>query len=343
MARVNIVVSCYNYGHFLEACVQSALSQTGVDLRVTIVDDASTDHSAKVAEGLAERDSRVRLISMPQNVGMIPAVNAGLRAADGDYFIKLDADDLLPPGSLSRSLALLEQHPNVGFVYGRPRHFTGAAPRPRRGRPRRTIWSGPDWFTLRCQRGVNCISQPEVVIRMQTLRRAGDFNVNLRHTSDLEMWMRLASIADVGYIGGVDQGFYRVHPNSMQRTTNAGVMTDLVGRRHAFVSALAFAQGRVGETAELETIVRRKLAGEALDGACRAFDRDRLDASPLDALVDFALATFAHAETLPEWDALQQRKRRGRRSRWALTSLVPALLRRAREEIAYACWLKMGV
>ena len=237
---------------------------------------------------LQQKDSRVQLLALEKNVGMIPAVNRGISETTGEFFVKLDADDLLPPGSLKRSVDLLEQNPNVGFVYGRPRHFTGSVPKPRWGLPRWKIWSGTEWFALRCKVGVNCISQPEVMIRGAALREIGGYNVALRHTSDVEMWLRLSTMADVGRINGVDQGYYRVHPNSMQRTVNAGVMTDLIGRREAFISTFAAAGERLPGAAELEATVRRTLAAEALDEACRIYDRDVLDPQLERRLTDFA-------------------------------------------------------
>jgi glycosyltransferase involved in cell wall biosynthesis len=344
MASVDVVIPCYNYGHFLEACVQSVLAQEGVDVKALVVDDGSTDQSAAVASALSERDSRVRLISLPKNVGMIPAVNRGIGEVTGEYFVKLDADDLLPPGSLKRSIALLERYPNVGFVYGRPRHFTGAVPpRPRGGRPRWSIWSGAEWFALRCRLGVNCISQPEVVIRSSALQEVGGYNVGLPHTSDVEMWLRLSAMSDVGRINGVDQGYYRVHPNSMQRTVNAGLMTDLVGRREAFISTFAAVGDRLRGAAELEVMVRRKLAAEALDDACRTYDRDLVDPQLEAKLVDFATTTYPAATSLPEWSGLQKRRKRGRQSRWMPRSLLAAANRRIRGEIAHFRWVRTGV
>ena len=341
---VTVLIPCYNYGHFLHQCLASVLGQTGVDVKVLVVDDASTDQSVSVAASFAEKDSRVRLISLPQNVGMVSAVNRGLREIEGDFFVKLDADDLLPPGSLSRSVALLERYPNVGFVYGRPRHFTGKfPPRTRLGRLRWAVWPGAEWLALRCRLAVNCISQPEAMIRSSTLRAVGEFNVKLPHTSDVEMWLRLAMVSDVGRINGVDQGYYRVHPNSMQRTIHAGAMTDLVGRREAFVSAFSAAGERLHDSTALQSTVRRKLAAEALDGACRAHDRDRVDPIIENKLVEFAFATYPAASTLPEWQRLQKCRSRGRRSRWAPGSLVAAAFRRSREEIAYLRWLRTGV
>lgn len=338
----------------------SVLAQEGVDVTVLIVDDASTDQSARVAATLARQDPRVQFISLQKNLGMIRAVNHGLREIDGKYFVKLDADDLLPQGSLKRSVALLEQYPNVGFVYGRPLLFFDDGSSDMSGRPlwtfrsatawlasfggpRYTVWDGDKWFAIRYQRALNCISQPEAVIRTSVLRLVGEYNVGLPHTSDLEMWLRLATVSDVGHINGVVQGYYRIHPNSMQRTVNAGTLTDLIGRRGAFISALSVAGERLGGLPELEATVRRKLAAEALDRACRAYDRDRMDSLQEDKLVEFAIATFPAAAALPEWHDLQRRRKRGRRSRLGPRSLVPALLRRTREEIAYLRWARTGV
>jgi len=319
------------------------LTQKGVDVRVIVIDDASSDESASVATELSRQDPRVKLVLLPNNLGMVRAVNRGLHEIEGEYFVKLDADDLLSEGSLQRSVALLQRYPDVGFVYGRPQHFKGdVPPRSRLRHPRWTVWPGAEWLTIRYSRAVNCISQPEAVIRTATLRIVGEYNVKLPHTSDLEMWLRLAAISDVGRINGVDQGYYRVHPGSMQRTINAGLLTDFEGRRDAFLSAISAAAVRV-RGADLETTVRRALAAQALDCACRAFDRDRLDAVPVDELVAFATATFSGATALPEWRALQRRRLRGRRSRWAPSSLVASILRRSREEIAYARWLRTGL
>jgi Glycosyl transferase family 2 len=343
MAKVDVVIPCYNYGHFLTPCVESVLAQDGVDVNVLVVDDGSADQSVAIARALAAKDSRVQLLALEKNVGMIPAVNRGISETTGEFFVKLDADDLLPPGSLKRSVDLLEQNPNVGFVYGRPRHFTGSVPKPRWGLPRWKIWSGTEWFALRCKVGVNCISQPEVMIRGAALREIGGYNVALRHTSDVEMWLRLSTMADVGRINGVDQGYYRVHPNSMQRTVNAGVMTDLIGRREAFISTFAAAGERLPGAAELEATVRRTLAAEALDEACRIYDRDVLDPQLERRLTDFAITTYPAVASLPEWDGLEKRRKRGRKSRWMPSSLLAAAVRRSRWEIARLRWVRTGV
>ena len=195
---VTVLVPCHNYAHYLPHCMRSVLDQTDVDVDVFVIDDASTDGSVDVASKIARQDSRVRLVSLPDNIGMVPALNYGLSHGIGDYFVKLDADDMLTPGSLRRSLLFFERHPDVGFVYGRPRHFTGdVPPRERVGRPRWTVWPGEHWLALRYGRAFNCISQPEVVIRTSALRQASI------QTRLLSMWMRPSSKAATTKLGGV--------------------------------------------------------------------------------------------------------------------------------------------
>jgi hypothetical protein len=343
-STVTVLIPCYNYAHYLEQCVRSVLDQANVEVDVLIIDDASTDRSADVASAMARQDSRVRLVSLPRNIGMVPAVNYGLNRVIGDYFVKLDADDMLTPGSLQRSLSLFERYPNLGFVYGKPLHFTGdVPPKARVGKPQCTIWSGTHWLALRYQRAVNCISQPEAVIRTSALRQVGPYNTNLPHTSDLEMWLQLSAIAPVGRINRVDQGYYRVHSGSMQRTVNAGLLKDFVGRRDAFLNALSAVGDRTHFAPALEKTVRKELARQALDCCCRAFDRERVAAVPVLELAEFAFATFPASATLPEWKGLERRRRQGMRSRWSPDSLIFSVMRRTREEVAHLRWVRTGV
>ena len=59
MPAVDVVVPCYNYGRYLKSCVGSLLSQEGVDVRVLIIDDTSTDDSPQIGAAIAASDPRV--------------------------------------------------------------------------------------------------------------------------------------------------------------------------------------------------------------------------------------------------------------------------------------------
>src|SRR6266436_2977703 len=84
MSRVNVIVPCYNYGHYLRECVESVLSQEGVDVRVMIIDDCSPDNTPQVAAELMSRDSRIEYRRHEKNIGHIATYNEGLEWASGD-------------------------------------------------------------------------------------------------------------------------------------------------------------------------------------------------------------------------------------------------------------------
>src|SRR5207245_10444433 len=103
MRRVDVIVPCYNYGRFLPSCINSVLSQEGVEVRVLILDDASTDGSGDVAEELAEQDRRVTVRRHRTNRGHIATYNEGIEWVAGDYTLLLSADDMPTDGALGRA------------------------------------------------------------------------------------------------------------------------------------------------------------------------------------------------------------------------------------------------
>jgi len=341
---ITALVPAYNYARYLPECARSVLTQRDVDVRLLIVDDCSTDETPAVTADIADNDARVSVIRNDPNRGHIPSVNRGLEQVETEYVLKLDADDLLTPGALARATALLEAHREVAFVYGRPKHFRGEAPHAGESRASRwTIWSGRDWVARRCESGINVISQPEVVIRTDVLRTALPIRTELPHTSDLHLWMQLASLGDVGRINGPAQGFYREHAASMQRTVHAGAIFDLRARRDAFDSFFAAEGALLEGAAELHTLARRTLAESALDAACRAFDRGRAHDAPVDEFAAFALETCSDGRRLPGWAALERRRsvgaaRAGRHPRF----VAAAVRRRAFEEIGRWRWKRTG-
>lgn len=343
---VTAVVPTYNYGRYLRASAESVLDQPHVDVRLVIVDDGSTDETPQVTSELAARDARVTVIRNPSNLGQIRSVNLGLSLVESEYVVKLDADDLIAPGALARATALLDANPEVAFVYGRPRHFSGPMPAARRRRRASwAVWSGRDWVAQCCRSGNNAISQPEVVMRTEHLRRAGPLSEDLPHTFDLNIWLRLASLGDVGRVNGPTQGYYRVHDQSLQRTVHSGQLFGLRARRAAFDAALAAGGCGLSDVSELHAAARRALAAEALSRACHAYDRGYTgeDDEPVDEFEQFAMETWRDAPTLPEWRALQRRHAIGpTRAPRRPQFFAAAVARRASAELGRWHWLRTG-
>lgn len=95
--RVSIVVPVYNTRPYLRECIESALGQTHPRTEVVAVDGGSTDGSADL---LAEYGGAVRVVSLPGS-GISEALNAGIRAAGGEWIKRLDSDDALLPTAVA--------------------------------------------------------------------------------------------------------------------------------------------------------------------------------------------------------------------------------------------------
>lgn len=342
---VSVLVTCYNYSQFLRDSVQSALDQTGVQIDVVIVDDRSSDDSPTVAARLAEADERVRVVLHEHNLGLVPTLNEQKGALTGKYVVKLDADDLLPPGAVERAVALLEAFPRVGFVYGTAVHFEGLPPADASPTAESwTLWSGEQWLRLIARGGANVISQPEVVIRREALDQVGDYNEELPHTSDMEMWLRLACRWDVARVNGPAQGYYREHDQSMQRTVNAGWTTDLRGRLDAYESALGSAPRDMPARAELLATARHRMGRTALGEAISAYDRGRTGTVDVGELLRIAMDADPTVFEGRLGRAFEWRRRVGaERSTRHPVFVAESILRRISWEAAVRRWRRNGV
>jgi succinoglycan biosynthesis protein ExoO len=97
---VSVIMPVYNGAPWLSAAVESVLSQTLSNLELLIVDDASVDDTAHIAEKFASRDSRVQLLRQASNRGQAAARNLALARARGVWIAPVDADDEIRPDRL---------------------------------------------------------------------------------------------------------------------------------------------------------------------------------------------------------------------------------------------------
>jgi len=102
--RFSVIVPVHKVQGYLHACLDSVLGQSYRDIEVIAVDDRSPDGCGAILDAYAARDERVRVLHLPENVGLGRARNAGMPHATGDYLFFLDSDDTLTPGAL-RALA----------------------------------------------------------------------------------------------------------------------------------------------------------------------------------------------------------------------------------------------
>lgn len=341
--RVSVVVPCYNYGHFLPACVRSVLDQTGVDVDVLIVDDASPDGSAAVAHRLAEEDPRVRVIAHEVNRRHIATYNEGLAAVDGEFVLLLSADDMLAPGSLARSAAVLRARPDVTFVYGFSPSFADEPPPARTTVRSWSIWPGREWVEQMCRRMSNPVATPEVVMRNSVMRELVGYDDRLPHAADFLLWLRAAARGEVARINGADQAFYRHHGGNMHMEMYAGVHTDLVQRRLTFEVLFEQDATFFPPDHDLLAVAMRSLAREALTTVVLADAAGDRDEQARAQLVAFAEEVWPRDRDPQLWRLLDRRR--------VITAVPPRfgwrLVRRAVDDVTgrvrWRQWRRTGL
>jgi hypothetical protein len=143
-------------------------------------------------------------------------------------------------------------------------------------------------------------------VRTSLQKKVGGYDARLPHSADLEILMRLAAHADVGYVRGVDQAFYRLHGRNM--TVERSKVVDLRQRQLAFDVLLETCGGTLADPDHLHKTVRRKLSWEAVWRASRAYDRGRTDQVSVDELVAFALDCWPAIAQTPVYRGLRFRQ-----------------------------------
>lgn len=116
--KVTVYVPCHDYGRFLEQALASVVGQTFTHWEIVIIDDGSTDETAKIAASFVERDpQRVRVFRNEERQGLPVCSNLAFDQARGEYIVRLDADDYLDESALLVLASYLDTHPEVALVY----------------------------------------------------------------------------------------------------------------------------------------------------------------------------------------------------------------------------------
>jgi glycosyltransferase involved in cell wall biosynthesis len=121
MSKISVVIPCYNQAEYLDESVGSVLAQTFQDFEIIIIDDGSDDEeSIRILDNF--KKPKTRIIRIP-NSGPSIARNTGIKAAEGEYILPLDADDRIGPKYLEKSFEILDNNDKIGIVYCKAEFF----------------------------------------------------------------------------------------------------------------------------------------------------------------------------------------------------------------------------
>ena len=208
---VSIIIPCYNAERWVAAAIESALCQSYPRTEVIVVDDGSTDASLDV---IKQFDSKLTWLSTP-NRGPSAAMNAGFKAARGDWVQFLGSDDLLHPQKIHLSLESCADNPSIEFAWA-PNTSVGEE------------FSLDDvrelqYVDLQITLSRNALLAPyapsAAMFRSKFLERVGYWNESLRRWVDLEYHARIA--AQLPLYARLSKPLYFYRQHSGERISNS--------------------------------------------------------------------------------------------------------------------------
>ena len=115
MPKITAYIPAHNYGKFIKRCIDSVLAQKFYDWELIVINDGSTDNTAELLTSYAN-NKKIRIIQQEKK-GLTTTNNIALRLSQGEYIMRLDADDYLDENALLVLSNILDTHPDVGLVY----------------------------------------------------------------------------------------------------------------------------------------------------------------------------------------------------------------------------------
>lgn len=262
---ISVVMSVYNNADTLAAAMDSILAQAGVSFEFVIIDDGSTDASARMLDDYARHDARIRVEHQP-NRGLTLALIRGCELARSAWIARQDADDRSLPGRLSALKELADRNPGAAMLASSTR-YVGP--------------EGEDLFTVTCTTdsdlarrqicdlGIGPPAHGCVMFSRDVYRAVGGYRTCFYYGQDSDLWIRIAEVGPVVYTDNVLYE-YRLSPGAISGARKR------MQKEFGLIGQACRDARRRGEDEQLYLAQAEKLRGEALASrTLTASPRDR--------------------------------------------------------------------
>lgn len=213
--RVSVIIATYNAARFLEAAIESVLTQTYKHYEVIVVDDGSTDNTPAIVAKFGKQCTYL----WQANAGPSSARNHGISNSRGEVIAFLDADDAWLPNKLEAQVERLTERPEVGLL-DTAYYLCDEKLYPVRYQPATKLDKNAleDMFE-----NFKTPLTSSIVVRRELIQKVSGFDVSLRVMEDHDLCLRLAQLCEFDCLGD-PHVYYRVH--SANSLTNGRVILD---------------------------------------------------------------------------------------------------------------------
>jgi glycosyltransferase involved in cell wall biosynthesis len=224
MAKATVVIATHSRPTLLVRAVESA-QLTCKEVEVVVVDDASVDETAEMCGKLCD----VRYVRVDRNQRVAGARNIGVLNSSSEYITFLDDDDYRLPGSLDAQVAILDERPEVGMVYGRASladqngAILGQYP------DSATLPEGDVFWDLLASNFICCHT---AVFRKSCLNKIGMLDASMSGIDDWDLWVRIAEMYPVAAVDMPVSVWRQGTFSSGQGSSNVAKMVSMAVNAH---------------------------------------------------------------------------------------------------------------
>ncbi len=217
--KISIIMPVYNGVEHLNECIQSILAQTYTNFELLVLDDGSTDNSARIAQNID--DPRVRVIMCEHD--FTTTLNIGITSSKGEFIARMDCDDIMFPNRLQMQIDILKANNNIAVCSTYAQTF---------GLVEKVIGQGSgniDNALSNFLRG-NYIIHPSVMLRSSFVREHQIAYKNHPYAEDYRMWVDICAAGGEFYVIPVPLIYYRISENqiSIQHRTKQDETATLI-------------------------------------------------------------------------------------------------------------------
>ncbi len=185
--KISVVMPVYNGGKYLKQSLKSILNQTYKNFELIVVNDGSTDSTAKILTTI--NDKRLKIIHNIYNVGVAKSLNRGLKIAKGDYIARCDSDDINFKKRFKIQIDFLDKHLSYALV------GSNAMLIDEKGKKiKKTSLPATDSQIRKKILFRNPILHPAVVYRKKLMNKTINYREMFNGAEDYDLWFRLLKI-----------------------------------------------------------------------------------------------------------------------------------------------------
>ena len=187
---VSVILPTYNRSQFIEKAIRSVWTQTYAELELVVINDGSKDDTADILDRLSQEDSRITVIQMEKNSGIVAALNEGGLAAKGTYIARLDDDDFWSDDKkIEKQVNFLENNKEYVLVGG------GVIRVDKDGKEiDRFLLPEKDEDIRKSILVDNVFVHTTVLFRKDAFEKTGGYNQEFLYVEDWELWMHMGTM-----------------------------------------------------------------------------------------------------------------------------------------------------